>query len=108
MRNLLRDSIKAISGMRYVHIDGDAVFTLGSIGVEKAMKVLLGCKAVEEEGAWPSKDVLKAWGHDVEELNTRVLAAIDDGLDQATATRYVGQVPWSGVTADSFVGVVRR
>lgn len=88
MRNLMRTSIQAIRDMRYVHIDGDAVFTLGSIGVEKAMKIILGCVTVDNAGAWPTKKVLKSWGHDIEELNSRVLTAIDEGVKHTTATGY--------------------
>ncbi|QAY63549.1 hypothetical protein ET495_10145 [Xylanimonas allomyrinae] len=62
MRNLMRDSIQAIRGMRFVGTNGDAVLTLGSIGTEKTMKVLLGCAAVENAGSWPTKKQLKAWG----------------------------------------------
>lgn len=88
MCNLMRNSIQAIRDMRYVDLDGDAVFTLGSIGVEKAMKVMLGCAAVEDTGAWPTKKVLKNWGHDIEELNSRVLTAIDERVEHTAATGY--------------------
>lgn len=88
VRNLMRDSIQAIRGMRFVSAHGDAVFTLGSIGTEKTMKVLLGCAAVEDAGNWPTKKELKDWGHDVEDLNARVLAVIDAGVAGTTATGY--------------------
>jgi len=92
VRNLMRDSIQAIRGMRFVSTHGDAVFTLGSIGTEKTMKVLLGCAAVENAGSWPTTKELKDWGHDVEELNSQVLAAIDAGLERTTATGYSAQL----------------
>lgn len=85
VRNLMRGTIEAIREMRYVHADGDSVFTLGSIGVEKAMKVLLGCKAVDDAGAWPTKSELTGWGHDIERLNTHILNAIDEGIERTTA-----------------------
>ncbi|GAA1809641.1 hypothetical protein GCM10009713_19080 [Brevibacterium celere] len=59
VRNLLRDSVEAIRSLRFVSLHGDGVFTLGSIGVEKAMKVMLGCTEVEAAGSWPSKKTLK-------------------------------------------------
>ncbi|MFC0675183.1 hypothetical protein [Brachybacterium hainanense] len=92
MRNLMRDSVRAIRDMRFVSAHGDAVFTLGSIGTEKAMKVLLGCAAVEDEGRWPTKQELKDWGHDVEELSARLLSAIDAGLGRTTAKGYSAQL----------------
>lgn len=88
----MRESIQAVRDMRYVHIDGDAVFALGSIGVEKTMKVLLGCNAVEDAGAWPRVKELKGWGHDIEKLNARVLVAIDEGLGRTTATGYANRL----------------
>lgn len=35
VQNLLRDTVDAIRNLRMVSLHGDAVFTLGSIGVEK-------------------------------------------------------------------------
>lgn len=88
VRNLLRGTIVAIREMQYVSDDGDSVFTLGSIGVEKAMKVLLGCKAVDDGGAWPTKSELQGWGHDIEKLNARLMQAIDAGVGLTAATGY--------------------
>ncbi|WP_410632922.1 hypothetical protein [Amycolatopsis sp. cmx-4-83] len=72
--------------------DGDAVFSLGSIRTEKTMKVMLGCKAVEDTGKWPTKQQLRDWGHDIEKLNARVLAAVGDDVDRTTATGYATQL----------------
>lgn len=88
VRNLLRGTIDAIREMRHVGDDGDSVFTLGSIGVEKAMKVILGCKAVSDNGAWPTKSELMGWGHDIEKLNARLTEAIDAGVGLTAATGY--------------------
>lgn len=88
MRNLLRGTIDAVREMRYVGNDGDSVFTLGSIGVEKAMKVILGCKAVEDNGVWPTMSELLSWGHDVEKLNARLTEAIGTGIELTAATGY--------------------
>lgn len=88
VRNLLRRTIDAIREMRYVGDDGDSVFTLGSVGVEKAMKVVLGCKAVDDRGSWPTKTELRGWGHDIEELNARLAEAIASGAGRAVATGY--------------------
>lgn len=87
-RNLLRDGIEAIRGIRYISLQGDSVFTLSSIGVEKAMKVMLGCHEVEVLGAWPSQATLKSWGHDLEALDQHLMAALTDGLPHATSGGY--------------------
>ena len=87
-RNLLRDGIEAIQGMRYISLQGDSVFTLCSIGVEKAMKVMLGCHHVEVSSAWPSQATLKSWGHNLETLDQHLMAALTDGLPHATSGGY--------------------
>ncbi|WP_431860752.1 hypothetical protein [Micrococcus terreus] len=89
VRNLLRDSVEAIRGLRFVSLHGDAVFTLGSIGVEKAIKVMLGCNEVEASHSWPSKKTLKDdWGHDIQKLSQLLDSAIEHGLARSTNTGY--------------------
>lgn len=89
VRNLLRDSVEAIRNLRFVSLHGDAVFTLGSIGVERTMKVMLGCRDVGALGSWPSMKKLKyEWGHDIEALNTLLGSAIEDGLAGSTHVEY--------------------
>ncbi|WP_145992774.1 hypothetical protein [Micrococcus luteus] len=85
-------TVEAVRQMRYVHVDGDAVFTLGSIGVEKAMKVILGCRTLAGTGSWPSKSVLCSWGHDIEKLSSQLQKAIAEGLAQTTAPGYSQQL----------------
>ncbi|QGN34491.1 hypothetical protein [Microlunatus sp. Gsoil 973] len=88
VRNLLRDSVDAIRKLRFVSLHGDAVFTMGSIGVEKAMKVLLGCNEVETMGSWPSEKTLRDWGHDIEALDDLLGAAVEHGLARCTHIGY--------------------
>lgn len=87
-RSLLAASVTAIRDMRYVSEQGDAVFTLGSIGVEKTMKLMLGCNEVEAKQKWPRKSVLRGWGHDIEELNRLLLGSVRDGLPRCGAVGY--------------------
>ncbi|WP_345802890.1 hypothetical protein AAIB33_07350 [Microbacterium sp. AZCO] len=86
--NLMRDSIDAIRGLRHPLLHGDAIFTLGSIGVEKIAKILLGCAAVERAGAWPSMKTLLGWGHDIDKLSRMVTETARGGIGQSTATGY--------------------
>lgn len=89
VRNLLRDSVDTIRGLRFISLHGDAVFTLGSIGVEKAIKVMLGCNEVETSGTWPSKKKLKDdWGHDIQKLSQLLETAIAHGLARSSHTGY--------------------
>lgn len=87
-RNLLAASVTAIRDMRYISEQGDAVFTLGSIGVEKAMKLMLGCNEVAVKQKWPAKNVLQKWGHDIERLNSLLSESIRNGLPRCGATGY--------------------
>lgn len=88
VRNLLRDSVDAIRGLRFVSVHGDAVFTMGSIGVEKAIKVMLGCNEVGASGSWPSKKTLQHWGHDIQALNDLLESAVKEGLANCTHVGY--------------------
>lgn len=89
MRNLLRDSVGAIQGLRFVSVHGDAVFTLGCIGVEKAMKTMLGCNEVAVAGSWPSKKTLQyKWGHDIQKLDQLLGMTITQGLAQSAHIGY--------------------
>jgi hypothetical protein len=87
-QNLLRDSIEAIRELREPLIHSDAVFTLGSIGVEKAMKIMLGCDELEQSGQWPTLPKLKDWGHDIEGLNARLATIVHNAPTTATASGY--------------------
>ena len=52
----------------YLSEQDDAVFTLGSIGVEKALKIMLRYNEVAAMQKWPAKSVLQNWGHDIENV----------------------------------------
>lgn len=87
--NLMTDSISAIRTLREPRLHGDAVFSLGSIGVEKIMKILLGCAEVERSGAWPTKEVLQStWGHNIRRLSADVVSAARAGLHSSSNRDY--------------------
>jgi len=88
-RNLMRDAVAAIASLREPVVHSDAVFTLGSIGVEKTAKILLGCAAVETDGRWPTLKMMMGWGHDIETLVTLVLDTATERQSDAVATDYV-------------------
>lgn len=68
VQNLMRASIDAIRTMGYVRLDGDPAFAVGSLGVEKLMKLILGCASIADSGAWPTERKLQRWGHDIEKV----------------------------------------
>ncbi len=84
----MRDAVASVQGLREPVIDSDAVFTLGSIGVEKTAKILLGCAEVESAGRWPTMATMKGWGHDIDNLVSRLLHAAEQGQADAVATGY--------------------
>lgn len=88
----MRDAVEAIRGLRHPLLHGDGIFTLGSIGVEKIAKILLGCAAVERDEAWPSMKTLLGWGHDIDKLTRSVTETARAGIGQATATDYTEAV----------------
>lgn len=77
VENLMRDAIAAIRGLREPSIHGDAVFTLGSIGVEKLAKVMLGPARLDTVGAWPSTNTMQRWGHDIDGLVARLFVTAE-------------------------------
>jgi hypothetical protein len=87
-RNLLRDAITAIRNLRSPTLHTDAVFTLGSIGIEKTMKVLLGCAEIERSGKWPTIRTMQTWSHNIDNLASRLNGEARSGLSRATATGY--------------------
>lgn len=92
VQNLMRDAVAAISSLREPTIHSDAVFTLGSIGVEKLSKIMLGAAEVEATGAWPVKPTMMAWGHDIDGLVERLFATVEENQPAAVATDYAAEL----------------
>lgn len=91
-QNLMRDAVDAVRNFQEPTAHSDAVFTLGSIGVEKTLKVMLGCVAVETDGAWPSLARMKQWGHDVETLAATLMTVARERAHLAVANNYMTQL----------------
>ena len=88
-QNLLRDTVAAIATLRHPILQSDSVFTLGSIGVEKLMKIVLGTLHLRDTGDWPSKSVMRGWGHGVLEMNAALERSLEDNVKNATHQPYV-------------------
>ena len=102
-KNLLRDCITSIRNMKYLDNDADTTFTLGSIGVEKLLKVILGCNTIEESGKWPSKRTLsRKWGHDIEKLNERVNSIISNRTHSGRGSSYTQQLA-TAITTNNII-----
>ena len=88
VQNLMRDAVAAIGSLRHPTLHNDAIFTLGSIGVEKLAKIMLGCAELEISGQWPSQAAMKAWGHDIDGLVEKLFAQAEENQPAALATGY--------------------
>jgi hypothetical protein len=88
-QNLMRDAVASIEAFREPIVDGDRVFTLASIGVEKTLKLILGCADLSATGDWPSKKTMQGWGHDINKLNTLAMTMIRENQHLGTAQGYV-------------------
>ncbi|WBM80854.1 hypothetical protein KIV56_05910 [Cryobacterium breve] len=62
IQNLLRDGHRSIQDIRHIAASADSVFVLASIGVERAMKLLLGLGSLRDEGRWPPPLRILGWG----------------------------------------------
>ncbi|WP_136024259.1 hypothetical protein [Microbacterium sp. K27] len=92
VQNLLRDTVAAIGSLREPTIHGDMIFTLGSIGVEKLAKVMLGSARLDTSGAWPSTNTMQRWGHDIDGLVARLFATAEANQPAAVATGYAAEM----------------
>jgi hypothetical protein len=76
IQNLLRDGHRSIQDIRHIAASADSVFVLASIGVERAMKLLLGLGSLRDEGRWPPPSRILGWGETLVELD----ASLEDAL----------------------------
>ncbi|WP_217348624.1 hypothetical protein [Cnuibacter physcomitrellae] len=82
--SLLRDARYLISRMRYAVNDVHSVLAVGSIGVEKLLKLSLGAARLRDGSPWPQLSELKKVGHGVEALDQTVRAELEAGIVDAT------------------------
>lgn len=74
--NLLRDGVEAIHNLREPLIHQDAVFTMASIGAERLLKLSVGAHFLDSNGHWPSIKEMKAFGHNLVELQQKALEIV--------------------------------
>ena len=109
-QNLLRDTVGAIVRLRHPIVHGDSVFTLGSIGVEKLMKIVLGLVHLRGSGTWPTVKVMKSWGHGVLEMDALVASTLEANMAASTTQtirREASQSASSGSALAAPVGGLR-
>lgn len=75
-RYLLRHAVETIRQMRYIVVGVHPAMTMGSIGLEKLLKIALGLWEVSEGSGWPSNKRMRNYFHSSEQLWADVRAAI--------------------------------
>ena len=82
IQNLLRDGHRSIRGIRHIAASADSVFVLASMGVEKAMKLMLGLGELRDSGHWPPAARIRGWGDSLAELD----ASLEESLAKSAPT----------------------
>lgn len=86
-RNLLAYGTRVIRTAAFLDTTRDPILTMLSIGVEKLYKLTLGLSALDASQSWPTKDEMKAFGHNLVDMHTSVMTDLSNRT--ATGTEYV-------------------
>lgn len=79
-RNLLAYGLRTIREGAFIETTREPIFTMLSIGVEKLLKLALGCSQLSTTSSWPSKGWMKSQGHGSAEMRASLLGVLD-GLE---------------------------
>ena len=90
--SLLRDGHREIQSIRHISVSADSVFVLTSIGVEKAMKAIMGLCHLRDVGEWPSTATILGWGSDMAALNKRFEATLTRNAAGASHGEHLGRL----------------
>ncbi|KNH15989.1 hypothetical protein ACU18_15410 [Arthrobacter sp. ZBG10] len=86
-RNLLAYGTRVIRTAAFLDTTRDPILTMLSIGVEKLYKLTLGLSALDANQSWPTKGEMRAFGHNLADMHTYVMADLSNRT--ATGTEYV-------------------
>jgi hypothetical protein len=75
-----RAGLRAVRQLRYDVEDWTTVLTLLSIAAEKTLKIAVGLHNLDRHEPWPTKSVMRNYGHDVNALWSEVHAIYTDRL----------------------------
>jgi hypothetical protein len=75
--SLLRAGFFLLYNYRFTALDAEPLFALFSAGSEKLLKLTIGLNMHDTEGTWPSRRQMRAYSHDILEMNEVVLALIE-------------------------------
>jgi hypothetical protein len=88
IQNLLRDGYRSIRGIRRIAASADSVFVVASVGVEKAMRLMLGLGDVRERGQWPPAARIQGWGESLAELDASLEETLTRSAPAAAHPEY--------------------
>jgi hypothetical protein len=98
-RNLLHYGTEVVESARFTDTTRDPIMTLLSIGFEKLFKLTVGIAALEREGVWPTRKLMKTeYGHQIVDLHAKVMAEL-----QARASMPHVQALVADVAADPVI-----
>ncbi|MET8763086.1 hypothetical protein [Lentzea sp. NPDC004782] len=88
--SLLRHGLQVLEFYKFVSRDADTVFVCLAGGIEKLLKLSAGLHTLDTAGSWPSKTMMKGFGHDIVELHKHVRGLIvHDAPTRSTAPGYI-------------------
>ena len=90
--SLLRAGFFLLNNYRFTALDAEPLLALFSAGSEKLLKLTIGLNRHETEGTWPSRRQMRAYSHDILEMNGVVLALIEDQFDRSNIEDYIQEL----------------
>lgn len=75
-RNLLAYGDESLRSAPFIETTLDPILSLPSIGVEKLQKLVLGVVRLDETGAWPTFDEMRAYRHNLVAMHEATMEAI--------------------------------
>jgi hypothetical protein len=90
--SLLRAGFFLLNNYRFTALDAEPLFALFSAGSEKLLKLTIGLNRHDAEGTWPSRRQMRAYSHDILEMNGVMLALIEDQFDRSNIEDYIQEL----------------
>jgi hypothetical protein len=90
--SLLRAGFFLLYNYRFTALDAEPLFALFSAGSEKLLKLTIGLNRQDAEGTWPSRRQMRAYSHDILEMNGVVLALIEDQFGRSNIEDYIQEL----------------
>lgn len=91
-KRLVQYGIHTLRSAVSIETTREPILTLLSIGVEKLLKLALGCAYLDENHEWIPAKTLKKYGHDLKEMDSLLREVIEQRVNKATHPQCVKDV----------------